>query len=284
MDISTPIRIVTVAYNPGDELQSFVDSLAEATSYPYEVVICDNGEESHVVDDVAQQCGARVIRSGENLGYGKAINTGVEGYTGDWFVIANPDVSFKPGAIDTLLDETRFWPRGGAFGPRILTPDGKVYFSARRFPHLITGTGHAILKDVWKSNPFSRWYQGPNLPGHSRRADWLSGACLLIRCEAFEEVGGFDDDYFMFFEDTQLGKDMRGKKWRAVYVPRALVIHDTSKSWRDQPAPMILAHHKSAAQYFAKTHPKVWQAPMRAVVRLGLRLHSRLELARKKPV
>ncbi|MBR6458956.1 MAG: glycosyltransferase family 2 protein [Actinomycetaceae bacterium] len=283
MDISTPIRIITVAYNPGDELQTFVDSLAEATSYPYELVICDNGQDSSVVDSVAQQCGAQVIRFGENLGYGKAINAGVAGYTGEWFVVANPDVSFEPGAIDTLVNETRFWPRGGAFGPRILTPDGKVYSSARRFPRLITGTGHAMLQNVWESNPFSRWYHGRNLPGHSRRTDWLSGACLLIRRKAFEEVGGFDKDYFMFFEDTQLGKDMREERWRSVYVPRALVIHDTSKSWRDHPASMMKAHHESAEKYFAKTHPKPWQAPMRHIVRLGLRLHSRFELTRKNP-
>ena len=283
MDTSTPLRIITVAYNSGDELRVFADSLAAATSRPYELVICDNGQDSTVVDVVAQQYGAQVIRSGENLGYGKAINNGAKGYEGDWFVVANPDVCFEAGSIDVLLKETQYWPRGGAFGPRILETDGNVYASARRFPRLIAGTGHALLNDVWKSNPFSRWYHGRNLPGHSRGTDWLSGACLLIRREAFEEVGGFDDDYFMFFEDTQLGKDMREKRWRSVYVPRACVRHDTSKSWRDQPAPMIIAHHESAEKYFAKTHPKPWQAPMRAVISLGLRLHSHLKVHQKSP-
>lgn len=281
MDTSTPLRIITVAYNSGDELRAFADSLVAATSHPYELVICDNGQDSTVVDAVAQQYGAQVIRSGENLGYGRAINVGVRGYRGDWFVLANPDVCFEAGSIDVLLGETQYWPRGGAFGPRILDSSGGVYPSARRFPRLIAGSGHAILKDVWQSNPFSRWYHGRNLSGHSRSTDWLSGACLLIRREAFEEVGGFDEDYFMFFEDTQLGKDMREKRWRSVYVPRARVQHDTSKSWRNQPAPMIAAHHESAEKYFAKTHPKAWQAPMRAVVNWGLRLHSQFELARK---
>lgn len=283
MDTSVPLRIITVAYNPGDELHVFADSLAAATSHPYELVICDNGQDPSVVDAVAQRYGAQVIRSGENLGYGKAINAGAEGYMGDWFVLANPDVRFEAGTIDALLEATQYWPRGGAFGPRILTTDGEVYPSARRFPRLIAGSGHAILKDVWKSNPFSRWYHGRNSSGHSHSTDWLSGACLLVRREAFEEVGGFDDDYFMFFEDTQLGKDLREKRWRSVYVPEALATHDTSKSWRDQPAPMIIAHHESAEKYFAKTHPKVWQAPLRAVISVGLRVHSRLKLRQKNP-
>ena len=278
MDTSTPLRIITVAYNSGDELRAFAASLAAATSRPYELVICDNGQDSSVVDAVAQEYGAQVIRSGENLGYGRAINAGAKGYAGDWFVLANPDVHFEAGSIDTLLEATQYWPRGGAFGPRIITTNGKVYPSARRFPGLIAGTGHAMLKDVWKSNPFSRWYHGHNQLGHSRRADWLSGACLLIRREAFEEVGGFDDDYFMFFEDTQLGKDMLEKRWRSVYVPRALVTHDTSKSWRDQPDSMIRAHHESAEKYIAKAYPKKWQAPIRRVTQIGLRIHSRLTL------
>lgn len=282
MDTSTPLRIITVAYNPGDELRAFVDSLAIATSRPYELVICDNGQDPTVVDAIAQDSGAHVLRSGENLGYGKAINAGAEGYKGQWFVLANPDVCFEAGSIDILLDETQYWPRGGAFGPRILTTKGEVYPSARRFPRLIAGSGHTILKGIWKSNPFSKWYHGGNLSGHSRSTDWLSGACLLIRREAFEEVGGFDDDYFMFFEDTQLGKDMREKRWRSVYVPQAHVQHDTSKSWRDKPAPMIIAHHESAEKYFAKTHPKAWQAPLRAVINAGLRLHSRIAVGRQK--
>ncbi|MBR5951182.1 MAG: glycosyltransferase, partial [Actinomycetaceae bacterium] len=102
MDTSIPLRIITVAYNPGDELQVFVDSLAKATTHPYEVIICDNGEDPRVVDAVAQQSGAQVVRSGENLGYGSAINAGARGYQGEWFVLANPDVRFEAGAIDEL--------------------------------------------------------------------------------------------------------------------------------------------------------------------------------------
>ncbi|MBR5950857.1 MAG: glycosyltransferase family 2 protein, partial [Actinomycetaceae bacterium] len=100
--------------------------------------------------------------------------------------------------------------------------------------------------------------------------------------EAFEEVGGFDEDYFMFFEDTQLGHDLKEKGWLSVYAPQALITHDTSKSWRDQPDAMIIAHHKSAETFFAKTHPNAWQAPVRAVVGLGLRARSRFMTKRKK--
>ena len=90
-----PLRVVTVAFNPGPDLASMAASLENATSSPYELVIVDNGSDPTIVDDVARRFGAQVIRTGENLGYGRAANLGLAHATSEWGVVVNPDVVYK---------------------------------------------------------------------------------------------------------------------------------------------------------------------------------------------
>ena len=110
-------------------------------------------------------------------------------------------------------------------GPAILTPDGVLYPSARRLPTLWLGAGHAILGWVWPTNPWTRKYRAENSGVHARTAGWLSGSCLLVRRKAFEQIGGFDERYFMYFEDVDLGARMQQAGWENCYVPDAVVTH-----------------------------------------------------------
>ncbi len=276
--VTFPLRIVTVVYHPGPELAEFVASLRAATTLPYELVIVDNGGDADAVE------GATLLRPAWNLGYGGGVNFGARGFAGDWLIAANPDVRLEPGAIDALIKEATRWPRGGAFGPAILTPEGDLYPSARAFPRLVAGAGHALLGNVWPGNPFSARYRDNADTSRAHAVDWLSGAFLLLRGDAFRSVNGFDSSYFMFFEDIQLGEDLAARGLQSVFVPAAHVVHDQGRSWRDQPAAMLRAHHRSAAHYLDGVYAKRWQAPLRAALHLGLRVRAALEVraARRK--
>lgn len=284
-DTTSPrVRIVTITFNPGEEFERFIATVPSATREAWELVIVDNGTEGERVDRLASSVGARVIRTGENLGYGKAANLGARGFAGDWILVANPDVEFTPGCVDRLIAAAHQWPRGGVFGPLIRTPEGEVYPSARRFPRLIAGAGHALLTHVWENNPFSAHYKSETatqgaLDKQARAVDWLSGAFLLLRRRAFEQVGGFDDRYLMFFEDTQLGEDLRRASWQSVYVPEAEVLHEQGASWKARPARMIRAHHASALAYLNGVYSAPWQAPLRVLLRVGLACRRELQVA-----
>ncbi|MCF2705945.1 glycosyltransferase family 2 protein [Arcanobacterium haemolyticum] len=276
------LRVVTVAFNPGDELRACVASISEATTKPYEVVVVDNGTERDVVDEVASDYGVIVERPGRNLGYGGAANLGAQHYDGEWILVANPDLEFTPGSIDKLIEAADHWPQAGVFGPLIRTLEGDVYPSARQFPRLVSGAGHALLAQVWPGNPFTRAYRSNAAIDRAHEVDWLSGACLLIRTEAFREVGGFDDSYFMFFEDTQLGEDMRAHGWASVFIPEADVTHEQGASWKARPAKMLRAHHESAAHYLDGIYSQPWQAPLRWALRTGLRIRAEIQVALAK--
>ncbi|MCM3661061.1 glycosyltransferase family 2 protein [Georgenia satyanarayanai] len=267
------VRVVTVAYNPGDELESFATSLRGATSRGATLVIVDNGSEREVVDGVARRHGAEVLRTGTNLGYGGAANLGARDGEEPWVVVANPDIVWKAGALDALLDAGSRHERAASLGPRILNTDGTVYPSARAVPSLTQGAGHALFVRVWPGNPWTRRYhqrqEQVQLAEHA--VGWLSGACLLLRREAFREVGGFDESYFMFFEDVDLGERLGLAGWHNVFVPTACVVHDQGTSWRERPATMIRAHHRSAEQYLHRRYDAWYQLPLRAAISVALR-------------
>lgn len=273
------VRVVCVVYHPGEELERFAQTLAAATTAPYELVVVDNGDDHTVARDVVATHGARLVETGANLGYGGGANRGAGGADAPWLVVANSDLEWAPGSLDVLLDAGARLDRAGALGPALLNTDGTVYPSARALPSLAQGAGHALLVKVWPGNPWTRAYRAQHeQAGDQREAGWLSGACLLLRRSAFEEVGGFDDGYFMFFEDVDLGERLGRAGWANVYVPQARVTHVGGTSWRARPARMISAHHASAARYVARRYPHVWQWPVRVAVTAGLRLRERSEL------
>jgi N-acetylglucosaminyl-diphospho-decaprenol L-rhamnosyltransferase len=193
--------------------------------------------------------------------------------------VANPDVVWRPGSLDALLAAGERHPSAGALGPALLNEDGTVYPSARELPSLTQGVGHALLGKVWPGNPWTRAYQRrQETAGTERVAGWLSGACLLLRREAFEAVGGFDEDYFMFFEDVDLGERLGRAGRPSVYVPSAQVVHVGGVSWKARPAAMISAHHRSAERYLHRRYARWYHWPVRAAVSLGLRAREAVEL------
>ena len=275
-----PVLVVCVVFNPGEELRDFGRSLAEASSRPLELVIVNNGEPSEIATEVAGSFGGRVIDGRGNVGYGAGANIGLREGTSEWSVVANPDLVWHPGSLDALLRAGEREPRAGSLGPALLNTDGSVYPSARAIPSLRQGVGHAVLGRIWRTNPWSREYhrEHEHASTEQRPAGWLSGACLVLRRTAVEEVGGFDESYFMFFEDLDLGERLRDAGWLNLYVPAARVTHVQGVSWKAKPEPMIRAHHASAKQYLHRRYTGWYRAPLRWLITAGLSARQTLEV------
>lgn len=269
------VRVVTVAYNPGAELDCFLGSLAGATRRPLSVVIADNGTQHDVVEAAARAHGARVVGDGRNRGYGAGANLAAADLEEEWLVVANPDLVWEPGSLDRLLDAALAAPRAGALGPRLLNTDGSIYPSGRALPSLFKGGGHALLGRIWPSNPFSSAYHtAVEAQEGVREVGWLSGACLLLPAAVWRRLGGFDENYFMFFEDVDLGERVGRAGWLNLQVLDAVVVHEQGASWKARPERMIRAHHASARRYLRGVYRAPWQAPVRWAVGLGLWLRE----------
>jgi N-acetylglucosaminyl-diphospho-decaprenol L-rhamnosyltransferase len=270
------LAVVTVTYSPGEALAAFLDSLDKATVEPLDIVLADNGSDDGSVELAAQRANVRVVPTGGNIGYGRAVNVGVAATHEDIVVIANPDVIWQPGSLDELLAAAGRWPRAGSLGPLINTPDGAIYPSARALPSLGRGIGHALCGWWWPANPWTAAYRGERGEPREGLAEWLSGSCMVVRRDAFDGVGGFDPAYFMYFEDVDLGERLGKAGWQNVYVPSAAVVHTGGHATARDPRRMSAEHHRSAWLYLSR-HYAGWRwAPVRWVLHAGLAARSAL--------
>jgi N-acetylglucosaminyl-diphospho-decaprenol L-rhamnosyltransferase len=271
------ITVVIVTHHSADDLAVCLDSLPQASSVPLNTVVIDNATSDDSVAAVVRNYpDVTFLDAGGNLGYGTAINRAVaaRGADSDWLLIVNPDTQFTPDSIDMMLRTAQGDPRIGAVGPRIENADGTVYPSARALPSIRMGVGHALFSQVWPSNPWTRAYQHAELAGGSSSTavpvGWLSGACLLVRASAFSEIEGFDEGYFMYFEDVDLGSRLASARWKNVYEPRSVVRHMGGTSTARYPAKMLAMHHDSANRYLSKKYHGWYLAPLRGAIRVGL--------------
>jgi N-acetylglucosaminyl-diphospho-decaprenol L-rhamnosyltransferase len=283
--VTDGLTVVTVTYSPGPHLDRFLATLSHATERPVTVIMADNGSTDGAPENAVKRYpNVRLLRTGGNLGYGTAVNRAVAEITpeSEFVVVANPDVQWGPGSIDVLLEAAERWPRAGSLGPLIRDPDGSVYPSARHLPSVIRGGMHAVVGPFWKSNPWTVEYRQERTEPSERPVGWLSGSCLLLRRTAFEEISGFDERYFMYMEDVDLGDRLGRAGWQNVYVPSAEILHDKGHSTGRDPARNLAAHHTSTYTFLADRHPKRWQAPLRWTMKGALAARAGLVVRRSK--
>ena len=151
---------------------------------------------------------------------------------------------------------------------------------ARAVPTVATGIGHALFSSIWPSNPWSRAYRDEADMTAQRPAGWLSGSCLLVRWEAFDAIGGFDERYFMYLEDVDLGDRFTRAGSQNIFCPDAVISHAKGHSTQAHAGAMLRAHHSSAYRFQADRHPAWWQAPLRAALWLGLQARGAVTAAR----
>jgi N-acetylglucosaminyl-diphospho-decaprenol L-rhamnosyltransferase len=288
--VADVLPVVTVTFSPGPHLERFLASLSLATERPVSVLLADNGStDGTPAEALERYSNVRLFDTGANLGYGTAVNRAVRhlsdsGGVDDWLIVANPDVQWGPGSIDALLEAAARWPHAGALGPLIRDPDGSVYPSARHLPSLVRGGMHAVVGPFWKRNPWTAAYRQERLEPSERPVGWLSGSCLLLRRSAFDQVGGFDERYFMYMEDVDLGDRLGRAGWLSVYVPTAEVLHHRGHSTGHDPESHLAAHHKSTYIFLADRHSGLLRAPLRWTLRGSLAVRSALMVrnARRK--
>jgi N-acetylglucosaminyl-diphospho-decaprenol L-rhamnosyltransferase len=273
------VCVVTVSYNSSDHLEPFLQSLHASEAESFSVIVADNrSEDIEATRALVAKAKATLLELDDNRGYGGAVNAAaaVLGADIEWIVVANPDVTFHAGAISAMLDAAIRHPDAASVGPRILGDDGTVYPSARRLPSLSTGLGHAAFVRVWPANPWTRIYKAEGQDAMAERyVGWLSGSCLLVRRSAFEALGGFDEGYFMYFEDVDLGGRIGQAGWKNLYAPEAVVTHSGAHSTSRDSNRMLTVHHASAYRYLQRKYSSWYLAPVRGMLWFGLTLRAR---------
>ena len=297
------IAAVIVNYNSGPDLGVALQSIADemgtsegrvqaiptsdgsggfarssAAAVPaWEAIVVDNAS-SDGSAALADNFGPRVrlLRNHDNVGFGRGVNQGVRASTGALILIMNPDCRLTPGALTTLQAALEAHPGCALVGPRVLDPDGSVQGSVRGDPDMLTGlfgrTSRLRRLLPWLPVSSRNVVAPPALPSGMRSisVDWVSGACMLVRRDCFDAVGGFDERYFLYWEDADLCRRLRARGYHIRYVPGADVVHRVGQSSRTARADSIRAFHASAYRYYATHVAPATFNPKRLLARILL--------------
>ena len=262
--------VVIVNYNARDHLLECVASLEAAGVKS--IVVVDNASTDRSEDALAAKHPNVVfLQTGANLGYGAAANLGARTADTEFVLVCNPDTLFDSKAPARLVEALLDHPAAGAAGPRVDTPSGDVYPSARTFPTVTDSIGHGFLGLVWRNNPWSRRYLMTDRPlDRVQEVGWISGSCMMFRRSSFDQVNGFDESFFMYAEDVDVCRRLAEAGWSTLYVPAARVVHVQGVSSARHPYRMIAAHHRSLFRFAALTARDGRDRLLLPLVALGL--------------
>jgi N-acetylglucosaminyl-diphospho-decaprenol L-rhamnosyltransferase len=243
---------VVINFEAGPLLTDAVRSvLTDTSAGPPELVVVDNDSQDDSVAQLEREFPAvRVVRAPGNVGYARAANLGIAATRAPVVAVLNADTELTPGTAAALVRRFDLAPRVGAAGPRIRNVDGTDYPSARSLPSVIDAVGHGVFGLFRPANRFTRRYRQLDAdPTRPRPVDWLSGAALWLRRDALDDVGGWDERYFMYMEDLDLCWRLRGRDWDVVYEPAGSVRHVQGASTARRPYRMLVEHHRSAWRF-----------------------------------
>ncbi|EFK10936.1 glycosyltransferase, group 1 family protein [delta proteobacterium NaphS2] len=287
------LDVIIVNYNSTPQLLQCVSSLLSVREgISLNIHVQDNaspkGDLSAVKRDFPE---VLLIRNDRNLGFAKAVNRAIKNGTAPYVLILNPDTLVLPGLLDVSLGYMENHPEVGVLGPRILDSDGVIQGSARSFPNLLTALfgRRSFLSKILPHNPITRenilTAQSDGM--NPMEVDWVSGAGMLVRRDAINDVGPLDERFFMYWEDADWCRRMWRKGWKVIYFPEAAMIHHVGVSSESNIFRSVLEFHRSIYRLFDK-HAEGWNRYLKPLVFWGLLYRFIFiflsQLARKKLV
>jgi GT2 family glycosyltransferase len=268
------------------------DGVFRIGNWGVEILVVDNastdGSSEMVRDEFPQ---IHLIANDENRGFTAANNQGLTLSQGRLLLLLNPDTEIVGDALATMLRYAHAHREVGGLGPRLLNTDGSSQASRRRFPTFSTALVEStVVQEWWDDNRVLRRYYMADTPDDGiQRVDWVVGACLLVRRQAYEQVGGLDEGFFMYSEELDWCRRIKAAGWRVVYYPAAQVVHYEGKSSEQAVPARHINFQRSKIRYFRKYHGPVVATALRLcllgtyVWQLGLEL-AKGAVGHKRPL
>ncbi len=278
--MNADLAVVIVSYNTAPLLRcclrSLQTSLARSPDVTAQVVVADNASRDESPSVVAREFpSVRLLQLGDNRGFGAANNLAVRETSSTYILFLNPDTEVLGDAPGALLRFMARRPDVGLAGARLLNPDLSFQHSCFRFPTLAMTfldffPIHHRIANGWINGRYPRrCYERPF------RIDHPLGACMLVRRDVFDRVGGFDESFFMYSEEVDLCYRIAQAGWQIWYCPDAEIVHHQGASARQSPGPMLLELHRSRDRFYRRHRGELYAWLGRQIVRLGMAAATR---------
>jgi GT2 family glycosyltransferase len=261
------LSIIIVSFNDKSHLEECLSSIKEnVQNINYETLIVDNNSSDGSQEFIRQNYPeVKLITNQENVGFAVALNRGIRRSEGEFFLFLNTDTVIYPEALNLLLEELKNSPGIGAIGPALLKRENAYQVSF--------GRRVSFISEIFQKfflNPFYKL----RLKSAQKRKEvgWLSAACFMTRREVLEDVGLFDENFFLYFEDIDLCYRLRRKGWSLVFFPQARVFHKGGTSTRQDKVQSRFEYRKSQLYFYQKHNSKVSVSLLRLYLGLNFSL------------
>jgi len=271
------VDTIIVNFNTGDALMRCVAALQAGTQYT-RITVVDNASDDNsaaILQNLySDHPGVEILFNAANRGFAPAVNQVARGSKADWILVLNPDCMVKPETLERLLKALQGDPGAGLAAPAVRDAKGRMQrATTRHFPtpwkSLVTATG------LWRLGKRIPVFTGievdsSKLGPEAVACEAVSGACMLIRREALEDVGFLDEAYTLHCEDLDLMYRLKLEGWRCLYVPTAASTHDQGLSSRKRPFWVHYQKHLGMARFFRKFQADATSFPLRLLVYTGI--------------
>jgi N-acetylglucosaminyl-diphospho-decaprenol L-rhamnosyltransferase len=264
------VSAVVVTYNAAPWIERCLDSLRGTKA---EVIVVDNGSTDGTVELVREKFPKARLLQEENRGFGAGNNAGMRVASGRYFLLLNPDAWLTDGALERLVAFADKHPDAALVGPRLLNPDGSLQRSVRGYPTpWRIATEYFFLRKLAPGSRTLNAFFGANFDHQSvREAEFLFGACLLVRREAVDSIGGFDEEFFLMSEEVDWCYRFRRAGWKVLFYPGAEVFHVVGASLNPRQFKAIVRGH---LQFLRKHRGEREAERARRVMLWGLRMRG----------
>ncbi|GKS64403.1 glycosyl transferase [Nitrospira sp.] len=216
-----------------------------------------------------------VIRNRRNLGFAAGCNIGSKQATGKYLLFLNPDCVLEPGSVKQLIGTLDRYPDVGMVGGLLLNPNGTEQPGARRaiptpWRSFVRAFGLSRLAGRWPRMFFDFHLHKQPLPTHPIEVEAISGACMLVRRTAMQNVGHWDEGYFLHCEDLDFSMTLRGRGWKIMFVPDARIVHAKGGCCRSRPLFVEWHKHCGMMRFYRKFFQHQYPGPLMWLVALGI--------------
>ena len=272
--MSAVISTIIVNYNAGELLRSCVDSLLNCP-LEIEIIVVDNASKDGSLDALLGLPRVQIIKNTANVGFAAACNTGARIATAPFLLFLNPDCSFKPGALVELLDAMGADGCVGMVGGFLTNLDGTEQAGSRRavptpWRSFVRAFGLVRFANRWPRLFFDFHLHNQPLPDHAIEVEAISGACMMVKREAMQDVGEWDEGYFLHCEDLDWCMRFRQKGWKILFVPSSQITHALGVCGSSRPVFVEWHKHKGMIRFYHKFFRHQYPGVLMGLVTVGV--------------
>ncbi len=263
------ISVIIVNWNTKDLLAEAIQSVMDtAGKLSVEIIVVDNGSTDGSQSMLRSRYPlARLVQNSNNTGFARANNQGAALARGEYLLLLNSDAALYRGALQALLEVLEAHPKAGLVGAHLRNADGSFQASYTPFPTLwrefliLSGLGRFLFGGHYPS-------RGPEESRGPQKVDYIEGACMLIRKEAYRQTGGLDEGYFMYAEEVDLCYTLQKQGWEVWYQPAARVLHHGGGSSRSRRTEREGDLYQSRVRFFRKNYGDLAAEALKAQIYL----------------